>query len=96
LNKPPVVVRIAIRYRDLDPYGHVNNTVYLGFFEDIRIAYWRALADLAGLENLEAGDVPGARYMVAETTVLRRAPIFLDHTLHGALASPPSATAPTP
>jgi acyl-CoA thioester hydrolase len=96
LNKPPVVVRIAIRYRDLDPYGQVNNAVYLGFFEDIRIAYWRALADLAGLENLEAGDVPGARCVVAETTVLNRAPIFLDHTLHGAASIPPSATAPTP
>jgi acyl-CoA thioester hydrolase len=96
LNKPPVVVRIAIRYGDLDPYGQVNNAVYLGFFEDICIASWRALAALAGLVNLGAGDVPGARYVVAETTARHRGPIFLDHTLHGPPASPPSATAPTP
>jgi acyl-CoA thioester hydrolase len=47
LKNPPVVTPIAIRYKDLDPYGHVNNAVYLEFFEEIRIAYWRALADLS-------------------------------------------------
>ena len=84
MKNPPVLKRIAIRYQDLDPYGHVNNAVYLEFFEEIRLAYWRALAELAGIENLEAGDVPGARYVIAETTVRYRAPILLDDTLHGA------------
>jgi acyl-CoA thioester hydrolase len=80
--------RIELRYGDLDPYGHVNNAVYLEFFEEIRIAYWRALARLVGIENLEAGDVPGARYVIAETTVRFKAPIFLDDTLHGAARVP--------
>ena len=84
LKRAPVIERVAIRYQDLDPYGHVNNAVYLEFFEEIRIAYWRALAELAGIENLEAGDVPGARYVIAETTVRYRAPILLDDTLYGA------------
>jgi acyl-CoA thioester hydrolase len=88
LKNPPVVARIAIRYKDLDPYGHVNNAVYLEFFEEIRIAYWRALADLAGIEKLEAGDVPGARYVIAETTVRYKAPILLDDDLHGAASIP--------
>jgi acyl-CoA thioester hydrolase len=88
LKNPPAVRRIAIRYKDLDPYGHVNNAVYLEFFEEIRIAYWRALADLAGLENLEAGDVPGARYVIVETTVRYRVPIFFEDTLHGAATIP--------
>ena len=88
MKNPPVVARIAIRYKDLDPYGHVNNAVYLEFFEEIRIAYWRSLADLAGIENLEAGDVPGARYVIAETTVRYKAPILLDDTLHGAASIP--------
>ncbi|MCA1688093.1 MAG: acyl-CoA thioesterase [Actinobacteria bacterium] len=83
-----MVTRIAIRYQDLDPYGHVNNAVYLEFFEEIRIAYWRALANLVGIENLEAGDVPGARYVIVETTVRYKAPIFLDDTLHGAASIP--------
>ena len=88
MKNPPVLKRIAIRYKDLDPYGHVNNAVYLEFFEEIRIAYWRALADLAGIENLEAGDVSGARYVIAETTVRYKAPILLDDTLHGAASIP--------
>jgi acyl-CoA thioester hydrolase len=88
LKNPPIVARIPIRYSDLDPYGHVNNAAYLEFFEEIRISYWRALADLMGLEELEAGDVPGARYVIAETTVRYKAPIFLEDALHGAATIP--------
>ncbi len=84
MKVPPAVTRLEVRYGDLDPYGHVNNAVYLEFFEEIRISYWRALADLAGIEELEAGDVPGARYVIAETTVRFKAPVFLSDTLHGA------------
>jgi acyl-CoA thioester hydrolase len=39
---------------------------------------------MAGIEKLEAGDVPGARYVIAETTVSYKAPIFFEDTLHGA------------
>ena len=84
LKVPAAVVSLGVRYGDLDPYGHLNNAVYLEFFEEIRLAYWRALADLAGIEELEAGDVPGARYVIAETTVRFKAPVFLSDTLHGA------------
>ena len=84
MKNPPVITRIAIRYQDLDPYGHVNNAVYLEFFEMVRIAYWRAIATLGGIEELEAGDIPGARYVLAETTVRYKAPIFFDDALHGA------------
>ena len=84
----PVVERLAIRYQDLDPYGHVNNAVYLEFFEMVRIAYWRAIASLVGIEELEAGDVPGARYVLAETTVRYKDPILFDHTLYGAASIP--------
>jgi acyl-CoA thioester hydrolase len=84
VKNPPVLTRLEIRYGDLDPYGHVNNAVYLEFFEKIRICYWRVLAEMAGIEKLEAGDVPGARYVIAETTVLYKAPIFFEDTLHGA------------
>jgi acyl-CoA thioesterase FadM len=55
----------------------VNNAVYLWFFEEIRLSYWRALADLAGIKELEAGDVPGTRYVIAQTTVRFKAPVFL-------------------
>lgn len=84
LKNPPVTTRLEIRYGDLDPYGHVNNTVHLEFFEAVRMAYWKVLADAAGIEELEAGDIPGARYVIAEQNVRYKAPIFLDDTLHGA------------
>jgi acyl-CoA thioester hydrolase len=85
LKNPPAPTRLEIRYGDLDPYGHVNNAVYLAFFEKIRIDYWRALADLAGIQELEAGDVPGARYVIAETTNRFKRAIFFEDTLHGAV-----------
>ena len=83
VKNPPALVRLEIRYGDLDPYGHVNNAVYLEFFERVRICSWRALADLAGIEKLEVGDVPGARYVVAETTVRYKVPISFEDSLHG-------------
>jgi acyl-CoA thioester hydrolase len=88
VKNPPAVTRLEIRYQDLDPYGHVNNAVYLEYFESIRFAYWRALADLVGIKELEAGDVPGARYVIAETTVRYKAPIFFEDTLYGAASIP--------
>jgi acyl-CoA thioester hydrolase len=84
VKNPPALTRLEIRYGDLDPYGHVNNAVYLEFFEKVRICYWRVLADMAGIEKLEAGDVPGARYVIAETTVRYKAPILFEDILHGA------------
>ncbi|MGH3147338.1 MAG: acyl-CoA thioesterase [Rubrobacter sp.] len=88
MKNPPAVAHIEIRYADLDPYGHVNNAVYLEFFEEIRLSYWRALADLAGIEELDSGDVPGAYYVIAETTVRFKAPVFLSDTIHGAARIP--------
>jgi acyl-CoA thioester hydrolase len=84
VKNPPAPTRLEIRYGDLDPYGHVNNAIYLEFFEKIRIIYWKALADLAGIQELEAGDVPGARYVIAETTIRFKRAIFFEDTLHGA------------
>jgi acyl-CoA thioester hydrolase len=82
--KPTVTQGLEVRYGDLDPYGHVNNAVYLEFFEGLRVAYWRALAASVGIMELVAGDIPGARYVIAETTVRYKAPLFLDDAPLGA------------
>lgn len=34
---------LQVRFRDLDALGHVNNAVYLTYFENARVAYWREL-----------------------------------------------------
>jgi acyl-CoA thioester hydrolase len=82
LKKPLVVEKIAVRYQDLDPYGHVNNAVHLQFFEAARIAYLTALAERAGLGPLKAGDVPGMYYVIAEANVRYKAPIYFEDTLY--------------
>jgi acyl-CoA thioester hydrolase len=33
-------IPVEVRFRDLDAIGHVNNAVYLTYFESARIAYW--------------------------------------------------------
>jgi acyl-CoA thioester hydrolase len=34
---------IDVRWRDLDEFGHVNNSVYLTYFEQARIEWWLTL-----------------------------------------------------
>lgn len=84
MKNPPVVEKLVVRYQDLDPYGHVNNAIHLGFFESARVAYWRELARKRGVGELEAGDFPGVRYVIAEATVRYKAPIFLEDELYAA------------
>jgi acyl-CoA thioester hydrolase len=35
--------QIEVRFRDLDALGHVNNAVYLTYFEVARFQYWKNL-----------------------------------------------------
>ena len=32
---------ITIRFSDIDAVGHVNNAIYLTYFEEARLKYWR-------------------------------------------------------
>lgn len=32
---------IAIRFSDIDAVGHVNNAIYLTYFEEARLKYWK-------------------------------------------------------
>jgi acyl-CoA thioester hydrolase len=43
--------RLAVRFRDCDSLGHVNNAVYLTYLEETRFAHWRSL----GGELLDEG-----------------------------------------
>ena len=88
MKNPPVVEVIQVRYQDLDPYGHVNNALHGVYFESLRMAYWKRLAENLDLGPLEAGDIPGARYVIAEATVRYKAPIFLEDVLLGAASIP--------
>ncbi len=39
LSQFPVIVQSQIRWGDMDAFKHVNNTVFLQYFESARIAY---------------------------------------------------------
>jgi len=67
----PAVVRIEVRYRDLDPLGHVNNAVYLSYIELARVRYFERLGALEGA--LGRGEAP----VVARAEIDYRRPIHL-------------------
>lgn len=39
----PFTTTVPVRYRDLDPMGHVNNAVYATYLEEARVAYFRSV-----------------------------------------------------
>lgn len=43
VNEFPIRTPIEVRFRDLDPLGHVNNAVYLTYAELGRMHYFRAV-----------------------------------------------------
>ena len=44
-------IDIAVRWRDLDAFKHVNNASYLGYIEEARVMWFKSLsADWAGEE----------------------------------------------
>lgn len=62
---------VAIRFRDLDALGHVNNAVYFTFMEIARVEYFRQI----GL--LKSGEFPAPFFIIAEATCQFKAPIDL-------------------
>jgi acyl-CoA thioester hydrolase len=43
---------VQVRFRDLDALGHVNNAVYLTYFESARMAYWMHVNGRADLRSM--------------------------------------------
>jgi acyl-CoA thioester hydrolase len=44
---------IDVRFRDLDALGHVNNAVYLTYFETARMEFWRQVNDRVDLTGMD-------------------------------------------
>jgi acyl-CoA thioester hydrolase len=53
----PVVIEIPVVWGDMDAFQHVNNTVYLRYFENARIAYFEALGYLERMDQTGVGPV---------------------------------------
>jgi len=63
------VHREAVRFRDLDPMGHVNNAVFLTYIESARVAFLRHLGAAPTLEDMGI--------IVARVEIDFRAPVRL-------------------
>jgi acyl-CoA thioester hydrolase len=46
-------MEIPVRWVDMDAFGHVNNSVYLSYFESARTAWWQSITapDISFLET---------------------------------------------
>jgi acyl-CoA thioester hydrolase len=42
----PFTIPVPVRFRDLDPLGHVNNAVHASYIEEARVAYFKQLLDV--------------------------------------------------
>ncbi|MEY8263002.1 MAG: thioesterase family protein [Bermanella sp.] len=63
-----------VTWGDMDAFGHINNTVYFRYFEDIRIAYFEKTQVNAHKEKTQIGPILGS------TQCQFRAPLaFPDH-----------------
>lgn len=66
---------IIVRYRDLDPQGHVNNAVYLTYLESARTAYYQAVG------FWHPGAFPRTGMVVVHNHIDYLAPIFLGESV---------------
>jgi acyl-CoA thioester hydrolase len=76
-----VTVETVVRWRDLDSYNHINNSVYLNYFEEGRIAYLYKIAELAGLKPDKANKFEGFSSTLTKTEVEYKGQGFLHETL---------------
>jgi acyl-CoA thioester hydrolase len=49
----PFALRVAVRFRDLDGMGHVNNAVYFTYIEAARTEYMMKVAGITRLEDVD-------------------------------------------
>ena len=77
----PVKLAIQIRWRDLDALGHVNNAVYLTYFELARLAYIRTLLGADAPIDQRTLLPVDFQFILAEVTCHYRSPATLGDQL---------------
>jgi acyl-CoA thioester hydrolase len=75
----PIVISIGVQWGDQDAFGHVNNTIYLRWFESARIAYFERMGALELHENENVGPI-----LASITCDYRRVVTYPDTILVGA------------
>lgn len=70
-----VTLRIPVAWGDMDALGHVNNTIYLRWFESARIAWWEAIPTAGRLQAQGVGPI------LARTSIDYRRPVKYPDTI---------------
>jgi acyl-CoA thioester hydrolase len=71
----PVSVEIPVAWGDMDAFGHVNNTVYLRWFETARIAYFETTGLVERMKRDRIGPI------LARTAIDFRIPLEYPDTV---------------
>jgi acyl-CoA thioester hydrolase len=71
----PVRIEIPVAWGEMDAFGHVNNTVYLRYFESARIAYFEKLG------TMETMAATGIGPILAETRCRFKLPLTYPDTV---------------
>ncbi|MFM7731092.1 MAG: acyl-CoA thioesterase [Flavobacteriales bacterium] len=75
MTKPTILPYCPeIRFRDIDAMGHVNNAVFLSYFEQARIHFFRQLVG-------ERWDWRSKGILVARNEINYRLPVHLHHRI---------------
>ena len=69
----PYSLPVSVAFRDIDALGHVNNAVYLSYFEQARIGYSFQLMNGATLRDLT--------FILAEANVTYLRPVYFGDQL---------------
>ncbi|CAN5599042.1 thioesterase family protein [soil metagenome] len=69
---------IEVRFVDTDALGHVNNAVYLSYFEAARAGYYAAVAGAPFGTGEHAAE---RTFVIAEASLVYRRPAFFGETL---------------
>ena len=67
-------IELQVRYGDLDTLGHVNNAVYLTYFELGRVMYFR--------KYLPSFDASNVRFVIAKAEVEFKKSITMDDRIY--------------
>ena len=64
---------MTARFSDMDGMGHVNNAVFLTYFEEARMAYW--------MHVMKKADLSGMNMILARAEVDFRSPLIAPETI---------------
>lgn len=69
---------VEVRFVDTDAFGHINNAVYLSYFEAARAGYY---AKVSGVPFGVGAQAAERTFVIAEAHISYRAPAFFGETL---------------